>query len=655
MRKFYQKPKLFFCAYKIIVIIFFIFSGCTALAQCPPNIDFEQGNFNGWQCWTGSHLLTPRGTDYIRFDTSLSTNPIANRHTIFTSNPGAGIDPFGGFAVNCPNGSGHSIKLGNNIGGHQAEGVSYIFTIPSNQNKFNLIYNYAVVLQDGGSETHSPAQQPHFYISIVNITDGITVDCSSFSFIAASNLPGFSTSLKDTTVKYKDWSAVSVNLNGNAGKKIQVFFTSADCVFEEHFCYAYIDIDTDCNSYMKSIAYCKSDAAVNIKAPVGFKNYTWYSGNFAQVLGSQQTLIVSPLPPSDSLISVEVIPKDGYGCRDTFTNKLVNLLAITASAGPDLSICNSIPAQLGNIPIQGLVYKWSPADGLDNVDVSNPFASPVVPTQYLFTAKSDGGSCEITDTVQVNIKNINNNVNLNGNTNYCTGTGLFPILKVNVSDSIQWFKNDTAINGASKTAYTVTQSGRYYAQIFNNTCPLPVNTKETLITINSPLPGTSYPVVDVAYFFPLKLHARQIGKSFLWSPATNLDNIYIAEPVFKGINQQLYLIKIKDSLGCITVDTQLVKTHKAIEIYVPTAFTPNSDNKNDYLKPVLVGIEKVNYFRIYDRWGKLLFEMKNNDSPGWDGKVNNILQEIQTVLWVIEAVDVDGKVHNEQGTTVLYR
>jgi gliding motility-associated-like protein len=636
-----------------LIIILVIITSYKSVAQCPANIDFEQGNFNGWQCWTGSHLLTPRGTDYIRFDT-LPSIPIAGRHTVFTSNPGDGIDPLGGFPVNCPNGSGHSIKLGNNIGGHQAEGVSYVFTIPSGQNKFDLIYNYAVVLQDGGSDTHSPAQQPHFYISIVNITDGITINCSSFSFIAASNLPGFSTSLKDTIVKYKDWSAVSVNLNGNAGKTIQVFFTTADCVFEEHFCYAYIDINADCNNYLKSIAYCKGDAAVNIKAPSGFKNYTWYSSNFAQVLGSQQTLIVSPLPPPDSLISVEVIPKDGYGCKDTFTNKLVNLLAISASAGPDLSICNSVPARLGNNTIQGLIYKWSPATGLDNTDISNPFAAPLIPTQYILIAKSDGGGCEITDTVQVNIKNINNTVNLKGNANYCTGAGLFPVLDVNVSDSIQWFKNDTAINGASKTLYTVTQSGRYYAQIFNNTCQLPVNTKETVIIINSPLPGITYPVVDVAYYFPLKLHARQIGNNFLWSPATNLDNINIAEPVFKGINQQLYLIKIQDSLGCIMVDTQLVKTHKVIEIYVPTAFTPNADSKNDYLKPVLVGIVKVNYFRIYNRWGKLLFEMKS-DSQGWDGKVNNIPQEIQTIVWMIEAIDVDGKVHNQQGTTVLYR
>ncbi|WP_462219946.1 T9SS type B sorting domain-containing protein, partial [Ferruginibacter sp.] len=137
-------------------------------------------------------------------------------------------------------------------------------------------------------------------------------------------------------------------------------------------------------------------------------------------------------------------------------------------------------------------------------------------------------------------------------------------------------------------------------------------------------------------------------------PPASLDDRNSPSPVFRGINAQLYTVRIKNPSGCFTVDTQLVKTHKKIDIFVPTAFTPGGDGKNDYLRPVMMGIIKVNYFRIYSRWGKLLFEMKS-DLPGWDGKINNQPQEIQTVVWVIEAIDVDGKVHNQRGTTVLYR
>jgi gliding motility-associated-like protein len=67
-----------------------------------------------------------------------------------------------------------------------------------------------------------------------------------------------------------------------------------------------------------------------------------------------------------------------------------------------------------------------------------------------------------------------------------------------------------------------------------------------------------------------------------------------------------------------------------------------------------MGFKEVHYFRIFNRWGKLMFEMKS-DRPGWDGTVRNIPQEMQTVVWIIEAVDVDGKVHTKKGTTVLMR
>jgi gliding motility-associated-like protein len=116
----------------------------------------------------------------------------------------------------------------------------------------------------------------------------------------------------------------------------------------------------------------------------------------------------------------------------------------------------------------------------------------------------------------------------------------------------------------------------------------------------------------------------------------------------------LYEIRLTTDLGCVTVDTLLVKTVKRIEVHVPTGFTPNNDGKNDRLRPLLFGIEKVNYFRIYNRWGNMVFQMQS-DQPGWDGKINGILQGTQVFVWMIEVVDIDGQIHREKGTTTLLR
>ena len=67
-----------------------------------------------------------------------------------------------------------------------------------------------------------------------------------------------------------------------------------------------------------------------------------------------------------------------------------------------------------------------------------------------------------------------------------------------------------------------------------------------------------------------------------------------------------------------------------------------------------MGFRSVTYFRVYNRWGKMLYQMQS-DRPGWDGRVNGTIQDTQAVVWMIEAIDIDGVVHKRQGTTVLLR
>ena len=55
-------------------------------------------------------------------------------------------------------------------------------------------------------------------------------------------------------------------------------------------------------------------------------------------------------------------------------------------------------------------------------------------------------------------------------------------------------------------------------------------------------------------------------------------------------------------------------------IYVPNAFTPNKDGLNDLLKPFMIGIRELKYFRIFNRWGQLVFETQDPNN-GWDGRI----------------------------------
>jgi hypothetical protein len=150
------------CTYNLLgpglCLFFTVFFSIIGHTQtCPPNLDFETGSFDNWTCYTGT--VGVNGFDNV-INLQPTNGPIAGQHTMYAAGT-TERDPYGGFPVICPNGSGYSIKLGNDQGGARAEGISYEFTIPANRDYYSLIYHYAVVFQDPNHEIY---QQPRLEI-----------------------------------------------------------------------------------------------------------------------------------------------------------------------------------------------------------------------------------------------------------------------------------------------------------------------------------------------------------------------------------------------------------------------------------------------------------------------------------------------------------
>ena len=646
----YHKIKNHFLYFNAILLFLCLWSFTATAQTCPPNIDFENGTFDGWACYIGSTAAVG-GQNVITLNQS---GPVTGRHTMYDATQSNAADPYGGFQVNCPNGSGHSIRLGNDQPGTEAEGLSYEFTIPANQNSYSLIYHYAVVFQD---PNHEPYQQPRMEIEITNVTDNTIIDCSSFTFIPnGSQLPGFFESpirLDNTSIWCKDWSAVSINLDGNAGKTIRLFFKTADCTFRRHFGYAYIDVNSECSSEFVGANYCPDDTAINVTAPYGYQSYTWYNNTFTQVLGNQQTIRFFPPPPVGTTIAVEIVPFNGYGCLDTLYARLIDTLNIKANAGNDVISCNNNPVQIGAISKPSLVYSWMPGIGLNNPTASNPFANPVTTTAYILTTRHDGGGCVNTDTVVVKTSLFDNSVQLKGKVAWCEGNGDSTIFKVQQADSIQWFRNNAPIPGANQPEYKATKTGSYYAVLFDKDgCSIATAKQDVLI--DKAKTGIIYPVKYAVIDYPIPLEARPFGNTVLWSPGIYLNNRASYTPVFSGTKDQFYNIEIKTSSGCVTVDGQMVKIVPHVDIYVPTAFTPNNDGLNDFLRPILLGIKELHYFKVFNRWGQLVFETKD-ERKGWNGILKGLLQTTQVLVWAAEGTGVDNKVYKRKGSTTLVR
>ena len=90
------------------------------------------------------------------------------------------------------------------------------------------------------------------------------------------------------------------------------------------------------------------------------------------------------------------------------------------------------------------------------------------------------------------------------------------------------------------------------------------------------------------------------------------------------------------------------------QVFVPTAFTPDGDGRNDLFRPIAVGISRIEYFRVFNRWGQLVFSTTVN-GKGWDGRIGGKEQGSGTFVWLVKGVDYTGKTFFAKGTVTLIR
>jgi gliding motility-associated-like protein len=243
---------------------------------------------------------------------------------------------------------------------------------------------------------------------------------------------------------------------------------------------------------------------------------------------------------------------------------------------------------------------------------------------------------------------------------YCINT---PVRFTNLSQvagsgTVNWLWNfgDNNTSTQQQPTYTYTQSGIYNVslRVAPQLCPELARTQSRNISVDRPVVSTTYPFVKALASTATPLSARTIGVSYLWTPSTGLNNALIANPVFTATQPQNYTIRITAASGCVTTDTLKVFVFDAVDIFVPKAFTPNADGQNDRLYPELVGVT-LRYFRVYNRWGQLVYEMRGSTNAGWDGTNNGQRQPMDNYTWHAEGVDRTGQVIKRNGQTLLIR
>ncbi len=355
----------------VFLALFFIVFKCAGQGEtCPPNIDFEKGDFSNWECFLGETGETLDSHNVIKL---LPSAPTPGRHDIISATSLPAMDSYGGFPRLCPYGGRYSVKLGNNITGSEAEGLSYTFTVPIDVDTFTFTYFYAVVFED---PAHLLFQQPRFFVTAYDVATGDVVNCASYDYVSHGTIPGFEVSKVQPNVLFKRWTPASLQFAGMKGRSVRLEFKTADCTLGGHFGYAYVDVGSACSNILATAPYCVETNSLILNAPYGFDKYTWYNEDFTQVVGSAQSITLKPPPATHGVFHVDVVPYPGYGCRDTLNAVVTPLPVPDTPAGPSqYTYCqyqNAPPLNATPLPGNGLLWYTSDTASIGSFDAPSP-------------------------------------------------------------------------------------------------------------------------------------------------------------------------------------------------------------------------------------------------------------------------------------------
>jgi gliding motility-associated-like protein len=125
-------------------------------------------------------------------------------------------------------------------------------------------------------------------------------------------------------------------------------------------------------------------------------------------------------------------------------------------------------------------------------------------------------------------------------------------------------------------------------------------------------------------------------------------------PFVKPLDDKTYKLRVTDVNGCKAEAEIDIELERNRNIYIPNIFSPNGDDKNDFFGVFAgVGVKKVNFVRIFDRWGELLFQavdLPANSDPslGWDGTFRSKDVNVGVYVYLVE-------VEFDDGQKLLYR
>ena len=306
----------------------------------------------------------------------------------------------------------------------------------------------------------------------------------------------------------------------------------------------------------------------------------------------------------------------------------------------------------------GYIYSWSPSISLDASTTSTVIFTAGDSTNLILTVSTSAG-CTGKDSIQINVHQIGFDSLINPTNPICPGDSV----QLNVylrqgtfyqglTATYQWTPTIYLVNPTSSSPWAHPITSQNYMVVGTSQ----YGCFDTLFASVTVRPAAEIYMIDSTIIYPggsFQISPQTNCSYFAWSPQIGLSDTTIVDPLATPAASTTYIVRGTTEWGCTTTDSIRIHVAPNTLIGIPNAFTPGA-NINNYLKILKNGLASLDYFRIYNRWGNLLYSTTDIDA-GWDGTYKGKPQPFDVYMYELEVVTTTGKVLQQQGNVTLIR
>ena len=378
------------------------------------------------------------------------------------------------------------------------------------------------------------------------------------------------------------------------------------------------------------------------------QNYYWDFGDGNSANGIQ----VQHAYDSTGKIYPSLIVDDGNGCSVAIIDSL-EIHDVEA----DFALVNDtacVPAELkiNNLSRGANAYQWNFGDGIQSTDFEPLKIYPTAGNYEVQLSISSAIGCLDTITLPF-LAAPNVNLVNSLDTGICEGDSI--LLTAQGADFYAWSPISLLSKPFEDTTWGFPTQDTLFTIIGNNiyNCP---DTQTTKVEVISPPldPVISDTSIIIGESVPYWVFA---GKGYLyqWTPPDGINCPNCYDPIFSPLTTTNYELTIKDPFNCFLLNKQLlIEVEEKYSLDVPQVFSPNGDGVNDIIFAKGWGLKELLAFRIYNRFGELVFE-SSDFKLGWDGTYKGQAQNIETYVYTVEALTFGGEVLRKKGNISLIR